>query len=205
MNIIFSPKAFATDTVGEIFDAGDDFLSEGDNPSTVINETKLKDTSSTIYKILLTIAICVAIIIGAVLGLQFILGSVEGKVKVQEALVPYIVGCVVAFGAFTIWGIAVNTGDDIIGPTTTQEIGTAIADGELDPNNLTDDQLRAQFSHSSISSDIYTAMHPRAAGAQPARTVAEAVSKLSPYKQKIYNACNEKGLLNEEGDGLKNN
>lgn len=123
LNIIFSPKVYADNTVREIFDAGDSFLSAGDNPNTVIDETKLQDTSSTVYKILLTIAICVAIIIGAVLGLQFILGSVEGKVKVQEALVPYIVGCVVAFGAFTIWGIAVNTGSDIAPEISTTSEG----------------------------------------------------------------------------------
>lgn len=124
LNIIYSPKAYADDdTAGGILDAGDAFLSAGDNPSTVIDENKLKTTSSTVYKILLTIAICVAIVIGAVLGLQFVLGSVAGKVKVQEALVPYIVGCVVVFGAFTIWGIAVNTGSDIVPEFSTTSDG----------------------------------------------------------------------------------
>ena len=50
---------------------------------------------------------------GAVLGFQFILGSVEGKAKVSEALMPYIVGCIIVFGAFTIWKIAISIGNRV--------------------------------------------------------------------------------------------
>lgn len=39
--------------------------------------------------------------------------SAEDKAKVKEALIPYIVGCIVIFGAFTIWSIAVNMGQSI--------------------------------------------------------------------------------------------
>ena len=111
-NIIFLPISYAS-TLDDIFDTADDFLESGEDPESVIDKNKLKDTSTTIYKILLSIAICVSVIVGAGLGIQFILGSVEGKVKVQEALVPYIIGCFVVFGAFTIWGIVVNIGNKI--------------------------------------------------------------------------------------------
>ncbi len=32
----------------------------------------------------------------------------EGKAEVQKALVPYVIGCVVIFGAFAIWKIVVT-------------------------------------------------------------------------------------------------
>ena len=35
-------------------------------------------------------------------------GSVEEQAKVKQTLVPYVAGCVVLFGAFTIWKIVVT-------------------------------------------------------------------------------------------------
>ena len=52
--------------------------------------------------------------VGTIIGIQFMIASAEDKAKVKEALVPYIIGCVVIFGAFTIWSIVVNIGQDII-------------------------------------------------------------------------------------------
>lgn len=111
VNVVFLPHSYAT--IDEIFTAGDKFVSAGDDPDKTINTEGLKKTSTTVYKTLLAIAICVSVLVGAVLGIQFILGSVEGKVKVQEALVPYIIGCFVVFGAFAIWSIAMNIGNNI--------------------------------------------------------------------------------------------
>ena len=65
----------------------------------------------------MTAAICVAVIIGAIIGVQFITGSIEGKAKIKEALVPYIIGCIVVFGAFFIWKTLVNIGNDLEGDT----------------------------------------------------------------------------------------
>lgn len=77
---IFSPKAYAT-TADDIISAGDDFLGKGSDESTVIDEGKLKTTSTTVYKVLLTIAICTSVIIGAVLGIQFIFRKCRRKSK----------------------------------------------------------------------------------------------------------------------------
>ena len=35
-------------------------------------------------------------------------GSVEQKAKVKDSLVPYIVGCIVIFGAFGIWKLVIQ-------------------------------------------------------------------------------------------------
>ena len=109
----------------DMFKDADNFLAAGESPKTVIDEKKLQSTSNTIYKWLMTLAICVAVIIGAIIGIQFITGSIEGKAKIQEALVPYIIGCIVVFGAFFIWRTLVNTGNSLEGDTqdaTKQEI-----------------------------------------------------------------------------------
>ena len=35
-------------------------------------------------------------------------GSIEQKAKVEDSLIPYIVGCVVIFGAFGIWKLVLT-------------------------------------------------------------------------------------------------
>ena len=42
------------------------------------------------------------------LGIQFMVGSVDQKAKVKDSLIPYIVGCFVIFGAFGIWKIVLT-------------------------------------------------------------------------------------------------
>ena len=126
-----------SNAVSDMFDSANKFLAAGESPSSVIDETKLQSTSNTIYKWLMVIAICVAVIIGAILGVLFITGSIEGKAKIQEALAPYIIGCFVVFGAFFIWKTLVNVGNDLEGITidsaTKASLATVkIGEGELD-------------------------------------------------------------------------
>lgn len=65
------------------------------------------------YKLLMAIGIIIMFAVGTVIGIQYMVASAEDKAKVKEALIPYIVGCIVIFGAFTIWSIAVNLGQEI--------------------------------------------------------------------------------------------
>lgn len=66
------------------------------------------------YKLLMAVGIVVMFLVGTIIGIQFMIASAEDKAKVKEALIPYIVGCMVIFGAFSIWSIAVNIGQDVI-------------------------------------------------------------------------------------------
>lgn len=61
----------------------------------------------------MAIGIIIMFAVGTVIGIQYMVASAEDKAKVKEALIPYIVGCIVIFGAFTIWSIAVNLGQEI--------------------------------------------------------------------------------------------
>lgn len=117
---IFSPKVYATEeniavvnaTVGGMISDADEFLTTGDRYENTINVENLKSTSNFIYNVALAVAIVIALVIGTILGVKFITASVEGKAQIKEALIPYIAGCVVVFGSFTIWKIAVNFGQD---------------------------------------------------------------------------------------------
>lgn len=99
--------------IGSVFSDADNFLSKGDPVSSTISESQLKETSSFIFKLLTSIGIVVMFLIGTIIGIQFMVASAEDKAKVKEALIPYVVGCGVIFGAFTIWGTTVRLGQTI--------------------------------------------------------------------------------------------
>ena len=95
----------------QIVTDANDFLNKGsetDEDSTMTGE-QIQDLSNMIYNVLFVIGIIIAVIIGGILGIQFITSGAEGKADVKQMLVPYIIGLVVLFGAFTIWKIVLIT------------------------------------------------------------------------------------------------
>ena len=100
---------YASHTAGEVITDADSFINKGQSgANSVIGQDKLKALSDTIYNILLVVGIVAAVIVGALLGIKFITEGVEGKAEVQKALIAYVIGCVIIFGAFTIWKIVVT-------------------------------------------------------------------------------------------------
>lgn len=106
MLLSINTKAYANTTMQGVISSADDFLDSGDMSDTPISEESIQDTSNFIYNVLLTIGIIVAVICGAIIAIQFITGSIEEKANMKEKLIPYIVGCIIVFGAFGIWKIA---------------------------------------------------------------------------------------------------
>ena len=97
------------------WDMSDDNLSDTDKkalkeniPSVTEIEASIKSDANSIYNILLAIGTILTVIVGAVLGIQYMMASAEDKAKVKEKMIPYIVGCIVIYGAFTIWYIVVE-------------------------------------------------------------------------------------------------
>jgi len=105
-------QAYATSPSDIFKDADEKFLKAGSIEGT-INEEPLENTSQFLFKVLLIIGIVVMVMVGTVIGIKFIVSSVDEKAKIKETLVPYIVGCAVILGAFTIWKIAVDIGQSI--------------------------------------------------------------------------------------------
>lgn len=95
----------------DVFSEGDGFLNAAQG-NDIFDPEKEEDAVNTAYWIMLGIAIAAAVIIGMVLGIQFITSGVTGQAKVKEKLIPYGVGCVVAFGAFGIWRIVLNLAEN---------------------------------------------------------------------------------------------
>ncbi len=93
---------------------GRDFLNTGDNSTHAdIVDEDLEDLSGYLYNLLLSIGVIVAVVVATVLGIQFMMGGAEGQAKVKEMMIPFVVGCVIVFGGFGIWKLALVVGDKL--------------------------------------------------------------------------------------------
>ena len=90
-------------TMNSIMGGAKNFINNGTNAESPINDNALETGSNLLYNVLLTIGIAVALIWGLVLGIQFVTGSLEEKADVKKGLIIYLIGCIVIFGAFGIW------------------------------------------------------------------------------------------------------
>ena len=105
---LYSTTCMADGSLDDVMNNGNSFLNAGSESSTMIDQNDLKSLSNFISGVLLTIAIGVTVITGAIMGLNFITQSIEEKAKVKESMVPWVIGIIVSFGAFTIWEVSVN-------------------------------------------------------------------------------------------------
>ena len=98
----------ADSTLENVIKGSNDFINLNNNSTNIIDTNDLKDLSQFVSGTLLTIAIGVTLLTGAIMGIKFITQSVEDKAKIKESMVPWVIGIIVSFGAFTIWEVAVN-------------------------------------------------------------------------------------------------
>lgn len=109
--LIFIPNinSFAASSLDDIVNGASSFLNEGANSGSVpITDDEMRNTSNLLVDVLTVLGIVIIVIWGMVLGIRFIIGSVEEQAEVKKALLPYGVGCVIIFGAFTIWRVVVT-------------------------------------------------------------------------------------------------
>ena len=114
--IILPVQSNATSIWDDIFSSGDKFIQKGKEQATssnqqsggsVISDKEIKEANSDIFNILLSVGIVLAVLVGGVLGVKFMIASAEDKAKIKEAMIPYVLGCIVIFGAFGIWKLAI--------------------------------------------------------------------------------------------------
>ena len=99
--------------IGEIIDDGQSFLDAANSGVVNMNIADIEEASGYLYNILLSLGIVIAVIIATILGVQFMLSEAEGQAKVKEMLIPFVIGCIVVFGGFGIWKLALTLGNDV--------------------------------------------------------------------------------------------
>lgn len=111
VTFILLPLRVHADSSGimeDVMTSGNSFIKSADNSLIKIRDDKLEVVSGGIFNILYYIGTALSILVGAILGIQIMITSASEKAKVKEALIPYIIGCFIIFGAFNIWKIAIN-------------------------------------------------------------------------------------------------
>lgn len=94
----------AGQSIDDVMNDADKFINQGE----IKYKKSLSNVSNTIYNILLTIGVVIAVLVGAIMGIKLMLSSVEEKAEVKKLLIPYVVGCIIIFGGFGIWKLVVT-------------------------------------------------------------------------------------------------
>lgn len=106
ITLLLSQDIFA---LSEISETATNFLETGTaNANMTIDSKNLRDKSGDIYNMFLAVATAVAVVVGAMLGIQFMTAGIDKKVEVKESIFPYIVSCIVVFGSMGIWKLVVT-------------------------------------------------------------------------------------------------
>ena len=95
------------DTIDATIQGAQDFIDSADTTGT-IDEAAVQRNVGFIYNIFFVCGMVIAVVCGVCLGIKFMVGSTDGKAEVKEILLPYIIGCVIIFGAFGIWKIVIT-------------------------------------------------------------------------------------------------
>lgn len=108
--ILLSQNIIAAD----IIPMGENWIDNGrQHTGTTMSTQSIIDTSNKVYSVLLGFGTAVAVIVGAILGIQYMMAGVSKKVEVKESLFPYLVSCAVLFGALGIWKLIVLLLSDV--------------------------------------------------------------------------------------------
>lgn len=91
--------------LNEIVTGGQNFLTADGGGSLPVDQNSLNKLSNSVSGILLSIAIIVTLVSAVIMGINFTVQSVEDKAKIKESMIPWVIGIIVSFGAFTIWKI----------------------------------------------------------------------------------------------------
>lgn len=75
---------------------------------TPVNSTRAKDLGNSIITVLSTAGSIISVIVLVIIGIKYMLGSVEEKAGYKKALMPYFVGSVILFGASFFAGVIYN-------------------------------------------------------------------------------------------------
>ena len=95
----------------DIISQGDRFIQIGESSATnedTATDADMMQVMDDIYSILFPLGVVATVMVGGFLGIKFMLASAEDKAKVKESMVPYVIGCIVIYGAFGIWKICIQ-------------------------------------------------------------------------------------------------
>lgn len=90
--------------------AEDDVYTPGDLTGSAPAGTmqEVKSIGNKVIGVLQAIGIVVSVIVATILGIKYMLGSIEQKAEYKKTMLPYVIGSALIFGASTISYIIIN-------------------------------------------------------------------------------------------------
>lgn len=82
-------------------------------PSSNGSNTELISITEKILGVIQTVGSIVSVIALVIIGIKYMLASVEEKAKYKETMIPYIVGCILVFATSNIASILYKIGMNI--------------------------------------------------------------------------------------------
>lgn len=74
---------------------------------------KMEEKISTIVTVITNVGIILSVLMSAIVGIKYMLGSIEEKVDFKKDIIPYFVGAVLLFGVCTVVKILQSIGNNI--------------------------------------------------------------------------------------------
>ena len=96
-----------------VFDPDEDVW-KPDSTTEAQGASRLEKIGNTIIGILRTVGSIVSVIVLAVLGIKYMMGSVEEKAEYKSTMMPYLIGAILVFGITNILGIIVDVATSLI-------------------------------------------------------------------------------------------
>lgn len=95
----------AAENLDDMISDADSFINQG---GIEYEDKALQQFSSILFNIFSVVGAAVALIVGIVIGVKYMMGSIEEKADYKQMLLPYVIGCIVVFGGFGIWKIVIT-------------------------------------------------------------------------------------------------
>ena len=83
-------------------------VSDIDGDTTTVDTQKITNTTNNIVKVIAAVGAIVSVIVLMILGIKYMIGSVEEKAEYKKTMMPYIIGTTILFAASTIVSIIYN-------------------------------------------------------------------------------------------------
>lgn len=81
----------------------------GDLPGTSTTKEKgIEDFGQNVIKVISTVASISSVVVLIIIGIRYMMGSVEEKAEYKKSMLPYVIGCILVFGASRIASILYN-------------------------------------------------------------------------------------------------
>ena len=115
MKIIFICVVLLTSVLNyNIYAISDPLHNPGDYaPGSGAPETELTEMTGQILGIVNTVGIIVSVVVLMVIGIKYMMGSIEEKAEYKKATTAYVIGAILLFGTTTIANILYKIGTSI--------------------------------------------------------------------------------------------